>query len=188
MLKILIKKLPNLKFVGIDQKNIKADFEFVRAKAEKLPFKNRYFDAVTSFEVLEHVDNLDLVLKEIRRVLKPKGVFYFTTPLEGDAKNLYGYLNQRKGYDPHSDNYGHIQKYSTKILKTALNENGFRIKKVTYTAHYINQLWTVFLNKINKKLTILTLFVNLMAGIESMLFRKSPWGLDIQVTCIKLKT
>lgn len=186
VLKILVKKLPNLRFVGIDRKKIKADFEFVRAKGENLPFANRYFDAVTSFEVLEHVDNLDVVLKEIKRVLKPNGVFYFTTPLEGDKKNLYGFLNQKRRYDPHRKNYGHIQKYTTQILMAALNDNGFRIKKVTYTAHYINQVWTLFLNRINKKLTLLTFFVNFLAGIESLLFRKSPWGLDIQVTSIKI--
>ncbi len=38
-----------------------------------IPFDDESFDAVTSNQVFEHVENLDVVLKEISRVLKPGG-------------------------------------------------------------------------------------------------------------------
>ncbi len=38
-----------------------------------IPFVDRYFDFVISNQVFEHVENLDLVLTEIARVLKPGG-------------------------------------------------------------------------------------------------------------------
>ena len=43
-----------------------------------LPFQDQQFDLVVSFGVLEHVENDFESLKEIRRVLKPEGVFFFS--------------------------------------------------------------------------------------------------------------
>lgn len=45
----------------------------------RLPFKDNSFDIVTSIEVIEHVSKPDLMLKEIRRVLKPNGILHITT-------------------------------------------------------------------------------------------------------------
>ncbi len=39
-----------------------------------LPFENAMFDIVISDQVFEHIQNYDVALREIRRVLKPKGV------------------------------------------------------------------------------------------------------------------
>lgn len=46
---------------------------------KQLPFADASFDIVTSIEVIEHVANPDLMLKEIRRVLKPDGILHITT-------------------------------------------------------------------------------------------------------------
>lgn len=45
--------------------------------SSKLPFQDASFDAVVSFGVLEHVEDDIASLFEIRRILKPGGVFYF---------------------------------------------------------------------------------------------------------------
>ena len=45
-----------------------------------LPFDDNSFDLVISFEVLEHIPNLEQILLEISRVIKPGGKFFFTTP------------------------------------------------------------------------------------------------------------
>jgi 2-polyprenyl-3-methyl-5-hydroxy-6-metoxy-1,4-benzoquinol methylase len=47
--------------------------EYKNGKLEKIPFPTGYFDAVVSFDVLEHVTDKDRVLKEMVRVLKPGG-------------------------------------------------------------------------------------------------------------------
>ncbi len=52
----------------------------VRANAESLPFRDESFDAVAATEVLEHVDEPDRMLSEARRVLRPGGRFFMTTP------------------------------------------------------------------------------------------------------------
>lgn len=47
------------------------------------------FDYVVSICVVEHVPDLDAVLSQAARVLKPGGVFYFTTPSPGFHDGLF---------------------------------------------------------------------------------------------------
>lgn len=45
-----------------------------------LPFISDVFDVVISFDVFEHIHNSDHHLEEVRRVLKPHGVYALQTP------------------------------------------------------------------------------------------------------------
>ena len=45
--------------------------------AEKLPFAEESFDLVSAQSVMEHVDDINQVVSEVYRVLRPSGVFYF---------------------------------------------------------------------------------------------------------------
>jgi ubiquinone/menaquinone biosynthesis C-methylase UbiE len=58
-----------------------------------IPYPDNYFDAVTLFHVLEHVDSEARVIKEIFRVLKPGGILLLASPYKGlftwaDTANL----------------------------------------------------------------------------------------------------
>jgi len=53
--------------------------EYRVGTGEHLPFPDAGFDAVICVDVLEHVADLDRVLAEIHRVLKPGGQFFFDT-------------------------------------------------------------------------------------------------------------
>lgn len=46
----------------------------------KMPFADGSFDCVFCFETIEHVKNPFLAVSEIRRVLKPGGIFIGSTP------------------------------------------------------------------------------------------------------------
>lgn len=50
----------------------------VQAESENIPFKDEIFDVVFSFSVLQSSDNLNKSVKEIKRVLKPRGLFIMT--------------------------------------------------------------------------------------------------------------
>jgi SAM-dependent methyltransferase len=53
---------------------------FASAVGEALPFADSTFDAILSFDVFEHVQDLERVLSECRRVLKPGGRLYAVFP------------------------------------------------------------------------------------------------------------
>ncbi len=53
----------------------KHQMEYVEAGAENIPFEDAIFDFVSSFNSLDHVDDLQKSITEIKRVLKPGGKF-----------------------------------------------------------------------------------------------------------------
>ena len=59
-------------------KNARADY-FLQ-EDQLWPFPDSEFDAILSFQVIEHVKNLELVQNEVDRVLKSNGVVLLTVP------------------------------------------------------------------------------------------------------------
>lgn len=56
-----------------------SDFNCIVADAEKIPFKDEYFDSIIANHVLFYLNDLNLGLKEIDRVLKSDGILYCST-------------------------------------------------------------------------------------------------------------
>lgn len=56
-----------------------SDFNCIVADAEKIPFKDAYFDSIIANHVLFYLNDLNQGLKEIRRVLKSNGILYCST-------------------------------------------------------------------------------------------------------------
>lgn len=88
-LSIVSQVFPNSVGCDIDRDAIKATKAILKEVGVKipvilydgklLPFKDNSFDIVISIEVIEHAENPDLMLKEIRRILKPDGILHITT-------------------------------------------------------------------------------------------------------------
>ncbi len=55
------------------------DIDYIYAAGENLPFDDNSFDLICCCDVLEHVEDVALVVSEINRVLKPGGLFIYDT-------------------------------------------------------------------------------------------------------------
>jgi len=85
-----------------------------RAGAQLLPFKEAAFECVYSFGVLHHIPNVEPVIKEIARVLKPEGTF--VCMLYNKASLLYAYSILFAHHDEGIDEEHLVSRYSERIL------------------------------------------------------------------------
>jgi SAM-dependent methyltransferase len=76
-----------------------------------MPFEDKNFDSALSTEVLEHVFNPDILLKEVNRVMKMNGIFLMTTPFFWEA---------------HGQPYDYAR-YTSFGLEHILDKNGFEV-------------------------------------------------------------
>jgi len=65
-----------LAWAGADRPGIR----FICASADKLPFRDEFFDVVTMQHVIEHLADATTLLAECRRVLRGNGVLLLQTP------------------------------------------------------------------------------------------------------------
>ncbi|WP_167568674.1 class I SAM-dependent methyltransferase [Brevibacillus migulae] len=107
--------IPNANVIGIDisheaisygtENFIKDNLEYLQMDCTQLELEESVFDAVVSFEVIEHLEQTEKYLNEIKKVLKEEGVFIVSTPnkkmysdVQSDYENPYHvkeyYLNE----------------------------------------------------------------------------------------------
>lgn len=101
-------------------RSLHPEIDFRVHSAEELPYADQSFDIVTSFDVLEHLPNVDQHLCEVSRVLKPNGYYLFQTPNKL-SNSIFETLKCRsmawKKYHPSLHFYGQ--------LRRRLNRNNF---------------------------------------------------------------
>ncbi|EMQ95503.1 hypothetical protein D778_02597 [Xanthomarina gelatinilytica] len=92
-----------LNYVGLDIEDaleydteVKPDFTW---NGVTMPFETASFDCAFGTEVLEHCPEPEVVLKEVYRVLKPNGIFFFTVPF---LWNLHEVPHDEYRYTPFS--------------------------------------------------------------------------------------
>jgi SAM-dependent methyltransferase len=83
-----------------------------------LPFGDGSFDLVLCAETLEHVRDVQLLLSEIRRVLRPGGKLALTTP---------AHLPLGRRPDPLSP---HLRLFTRRSLRRLLGELGFEVESL----------------------------------------------------------
>jgi SAM-dependent methyltransferase len=61
--------------LGVQQQNMR----YVAARSEAMPFPDGYFDVVSAFNSLDHVDDLHATVRELSRVTRPGGTLLLVT-------------------------------------------------------------------------------------------------------------
>jgi len=141
--------------------------------ANKIPEPDETFDFVFSNSVLEHIDNLEDVLRETARLLKPGGVFLFTVPGDKFHQCLRGSLLpwvSRQAYLNEIDSRcAHLRYWSVEDWRQHLLENRLEIEQVT---EYLNQ------SEVQRWETL----SRFTAGVLYSLFGKKKHPIEIQRT------
>lgn len=75
------------------KKYVAGNLRFVAANALSTTLPDQTFDLVVSFETLEHLDEQDQLLRELKRVLKPGGLLLISTPDKAQYTDQNGYRN-----------------------------------------------------------------------------------------------
>ena len=88
---------------------------------EKLDKINEKFDVITSFQVLEHVENPKIIMRKIKKILKNNGILYIEVP---DAKaSIEGKYREEFFIE-------HLHVFSMKSLRNTLKKIKFKIIKI----------------------------------------------------------
>ena len=97
----MINKETAAKCKGIDIKLLnKKQKDCSTYDGKNIPFKDNTFDVVLLFEVVEHLEDIQQIFRELRRVLKPGGKIILTTPnkyfvsFKNDHQNWKNQLKQ----------------------------------------------------------------------------------------------
>src|ERR1035437_4904059 len=96
--------------------------DFVQGDARLLPFAEGSFAAVIANHSLEHFDDLEGVLREVRRVVRPDGVLFVAVP---DATTLTDRLYRWLGKGG-----GHVNRFTSAEETERLIERGTGLRRV----------------------------------------------------------
>jgi len=96
-----------------------------------LPEGEEPYDYVFGIYVLEHLQDVGRVLRVVRSVLKPKGLFLVVVPnaraLSRQLARHMGILDDLTGLTEHDHNHGHRRVYDRVSLNRDIEASGFRI-------------------------------------------------------------
>jgi SAM-dependent methyltransferase len=81
-----LSSMTHLRYVSGDLDSPEAA---VRLDLQRLPFRDRAFDAIVCSHVLEHVTDAHAALRELRRVLAPAGWAILQSPIDADRERTF---------------------------------------------------------------------------------------------------
>jgi 2-polyprenyl-3-methyl-5-hydroxy-6-metoxy-1,4-benzoquinol methylase len=99
-----------------------------------IPFQTASFDAVNACEVVEHLYDTKSFFDEVARVLRPGGVFVFTTPNLNSMENRIrvargGYLGMAGAYP--EDHFGsRVRIFNIAKVREICEQTGFAVEEV----------------------------------------------------------
>lgn len=106
-----------------------------------LPFADEEFDVVLLFDVLEHLHDPQQGLREVRRVLRSGGLLHAVVPCEGQPFTLHWLLwKLNAAADLKERQVGHVQRFTHRQLRAVLSQEGFELRKTTYSMHPLGQV------------------------------------------------
>ena len=131
-----------------------------RAAGDALPYHEASFATVFSNSVLEHIPDVEEVLREVGRVLKPGGHFIFTVPSHAFRRMLDGYQERSAaGDEPGAEAYAaeiderlqHYHYHTPGEWQDLLSQAGMQLLQATY---YMPEEVERFWDRMNRRYRI----------------------------------
>ncbi len=93
------------------------------------------WDLITAFEVIEHVPNVNVMMRDLQRISKPDSLVFFSTLLSDKAVRPGGDLQWWYA----APRNGHVSLFSTTSLATAFHRYGFHCASLSDEFHIAYQ-------------------------------------------------
>ncbi len=94
--------------------------EVTEGSLTELPYADQKFDLICAFDVIEHIEDHELAMKEANRVLKPGGKCFITVP-------AYMFL-----WSEHDVVNHHFRRYKIRELENLVEQAGFKVEFKSY--------------------------------------------------------
>lgn len=107
--------------------------QYIGSKIEEAPEEHyESFDNIIASNVLEHLDDPDLAIKSIKKLLKTNGRLHILTPncesLNRRIGVLMGAMDHIRVIPPNEVAIGHVQTFTVADMRSLLQSNGFEIR------------------------------------------------------------
>lgn len=117
------------------KKGLREGHNIIWGCMEYTPFRNGFFDVVLSRHVLEHGDDPDVVLRELRRITKPGGYLCHTLPV-------------CMGIKPPKESEIHKSNLNQKQWIKKFRNHGFEIINTFYSWNHDQEEWNIICRKV----------------------------------------
>lgn len=98
----------------------KTGINAVNASLTDLPFEDNSFDIICGFDVVEHIEDDEKAIREIKRVLTPSGHFFLTVPAFQFLWSNHDVVNH------------HYRRYTKRTFLSLLQSNGLQVSFSSY--------------------------------------------------------
>lgn len=131
-LQLFLKKIPRINHISVDINSPQADQSM---DIRKIVYPDGKFDVVICNHVLEHIPEDGVAMRELFRVLKPRGFAILQVPI---ANNLSKTVEDPSITDPRErerlfGQYDHVRIYSDKDYTRRLETAGFSVERIPAT-------------------------------------------------------
>lgn len=149
VLKEINNKIKTTNLIGVDvnqkwldsaKSRLNEKVKLIYGFAEELPFESNSIDIIVCTEVLEHVIDPEIVLQELKRVIKPNCPIIVSIPNEkliNQLKDILAKIGLYKKLMPHvkKDNEWHLHDFDLNLLKD-LVKNDFDFNSIIKTPFF----------------------------------------------------
>lgn len=161
------------------------DIKVYKMDCRNMSFDDSFFDVVVASDVLEHIEDDVIAIKEIWRVLKKNGIFIVFVPAFKFLWSYHDVINQHK------------RRYTKDEVVRKLKENGFMVIKASYwnfvlffPGFFIRLIKNIFKIKKNdyyKLSDLINKTIFKILSIENFLLKyiNFPFGISVFTLSIK---